>query len=244
MKRLFIILAVLFQIVSYAQEKLLTKYSNTIGGMDNVTDSVLLNYSYANQTVNFYNLNSAALLYTIKNLDTNEIPVYLMIGKNGNTEVLFSNPVEIRDIKTGAVIYSYGEGTKLAGYITQGGHTLNILVTSNGLTSAKSLGIISSTSGEEIAFPQKFSLSQNYPNPFNPSTSIQYNLSQPGMASIKIYDINGRLVSTLVNDYEAPGVHNIAWDGKSRGGYCASGVYFCVLKTGNGELIKKMMMLK
>ena len=88
--------------------------------------------------------------------------------------------------------------------------------------------------------PVKYSLSQNYPNPFNPRTVISYQLSVDGTISIKIYDINGKEVQTLVNGRMQAGTYQAAWDGTG----FPSGVYFCKMVTeGYSETIK-MTLLK
>ncbi len=74
--------------------------------------------------------------------------------------------------------------------------------------------------------PSKFSLEQNYPNPFNPSTVISYQLSVVSDVSLKVYDITGREVATLVDGVEKPGVHIAVWDATR----FASGMYLCKLR--------------
>ncbi len=69
--------------------------------------------------------------------------------------------------------------------------------------------------------PEKFSLSQNYPNPFNPTTHIKYEMETGGTAQIKIYNISGQEVTTLVDEYQAPGQYSVQWTPQGIG----SGVY-------------------
>ncbi len=85
-----------------------------------------------------------------------------------------------------------------------------------------------------------YELSQNYPNPFNPSTQIQYTLMKPGLVTLKVYDILGRVVKTLVNEYQVQGSHTINFNASS----LASGVYFYKLQSGAFQNVKKMMLLK
>ena len=84
--------------------------------------------------------------------------------------------------------------------------------------------------------PQSFQLEQNYPNPFNPTTTINYQLSTAGTVSLRIYDINGRLVRQLaVNSLQSAGQHRVRWDGRNDSGHLvASGVYFYRLRA-HGE---------
>jgi len=99
----------------------------------------------------------------------------------------------------------------------------------------------------ESNLPNDFSLQQNYPNPFNPSTLISYSL--PGIGkhhvSLKIYNLLGQKVKTLVNSHQAAGVHCISWDGKDNSGQAVtSGIYFYQLKAGIFTQTKKMSFLR
>lgn len=93
--------------------------------------------------------------------------------------------------------------------------------------------------------PDKFTLSQNFPNPFNPSTTIEYDLPRGENVRLKIYDVLGRQVATLVNAYQSPGNYRVEWNGKNgRGDVLASGVYFYSFEAGNFRVVKKMLYLK
>ncbi len=86
--------------------------------------------------------------------------------------------------------------------------------------------------------PINFRLDQNYPNPFNPATSIKYSLVKEGFTSIKIFDVTGNEVSSLVNGNVKAGEHEVTWDAAG----FASGVYFYKM-TVNGQSIEKKMVL-
>jgi hypothetical protein len=90
------------------------------------------------------------------------------------------------------------------------------------------------------------SLSQNYPNPFNPTTTIDFTVKELAPVSVKIYNVSGQLVKTLVNDRFEPGVtHQVSWDGRNDAGQAvSSGVYFYKLVTKNFTQTKKMVLLK
>ncbi|MFH1197550.1 MAG: Ser-Thr-rich GPI-anchored membrane family protein [bacterium] len=87
---------------------------------------------------------------------------------------------------------------------------------------------------------EKFELSQNYPNPFNPETVISYQLPVISNVQLKVYDILGNEVATLVNKTQEPGVYEVEFDGSS----FASGVYFYQIKAGNFIETKKMILLE
>ena len=99
---------------------------------------------------------------------------------------------------------------------------------------------IASSIGTENNVPASFSLLQNYPNPFNPSTNIKYQISYNSLVTLKIYDILGKELSTLVNEKQSPGIYDITFDGSK----LASGIYFYKLTAGNFTDIKKMTLLK
>lgn len=85
-----------------------------------------------------------------------------------------------------------------------------------------------------------YELSQNYPNPFNPATKISFNLPARDFVTLKVYDITGKLVSTLVNDELSSGNHYIEFNGLN----LSSGVYFYSLNTPNFSESKKMVLVK
>ena len=85
-----------------------------------------------------------------------------------------------------------------------------------------------------------YQLNQNYPNPFNPTTQINYSIQKSGLVTLKIYDVLGRQVATLVNQVQNAGSHTINFDASK----LSSGVYFYRLDAGNYQSVKKMMLLK
>lgn len=89
--------------------------------------------------------------------------------------------------------------------------------------------------------PETISLSQNYPNPFNPGTVIPFNLNTRSNVQLKIYDITGRLVSTLIDEERPAGFYR---DVRFNGSNLASGVYFYQLITDQKVLVKKMTLIK
>jgi hypothetical protein len=98
--------------------------------------------------------------------------------------------------------------------------------------------------------PNGFVLHQNYPNPFNPTTTIRYELPSDGFVTVKIYDLNGRLVRTLVSAAEISGAHEVLWDGTDDAGFkVAAGIYLYQLEFTDrfGErqvLVQKMSLVK
>ncbi|MDK9699036.1 MAG: T9SS type A sorting domain-containing protein [bacterium] len=93
---------------------------------------------------------------------------------------------------------------------------------------------------ERILFPQTYSLSQNYPNPFNSSTTISYSLPKPGFVDLKLFDITGREVATLVNQKQQTGSYRVTIDGQ----HLSSGTYFVRMQSGDFVKTKKMVLLR
>jgi len=88
--------------------------------------------------------------------------------------------------------------------------------------------------------PTKFELSQNYPNPFNPSTTISFSIPQKSDVSVKIFDILGNEIATLVNETKEAGRYNVSFNASKY----SSGVYFYTIKAGSLYETKKMTLLK
>lgn len=93
---------------------------------------------------------------------------------------------------------------------------------------------------DENALPAEFALNQNYPNPFNPSTKISWQSPVGSYQSLKIYDILGNEVATLVNEFRDAGVYEVEFDASG----LTSGVYFYKLQIGNNTFTKKMAVIK
>jgi len=99
--------------------------------------------------------------------------------------------------------------------------------------------VIVSAEDEEF-IPIEFALEQNYPNPFNPSTKIEFSIQDFGFVSLKVYDILGNEVATLVNSEKPVGVYEVEWNAAD----LTSGVYFYQLKTESFVETKKMILMK
>ena len=105
-----------------------------------------------------------------------------------------------------------------------------------------------SSDDEIITFisPEQYRLSQNYPNPFNPNTTIEYTIPINRKVSVKIYNVNGQLVNTLVNnEFVDAGTHKVMWNGKNNNGITVStGMYFYSLEWAGMKKVKSMTLLK
>ena len=90
-----------------------------------------------------------------------------------------------------------------------------------------------------------FVLYQNYPNPFNPSTTIQYEVPKAGVVEVNIFDIQGRLVRSILKSNQEAGTHSVVWDShNSNGNIVVSGTYFCQVLFDGSSLVKKLVLIK
>jgi hypothetical protein len=98
----------------------------------------------------------------------------------------------------------------------------------------------SSVQSDAIVIPKTLALEQNYPNPFNPTTTISYAIPENSVVTLKVYDLLGREVATLVNEQKKAGNYGVKFDGSQ----LSSGVYFYQLRSGSLTIVRKMLLLK
>jgi hypothetical protein len=110
-----------------------------------------------------------------------------------------------------------------------------VVLSASGLVSVENIGTV----------PRQFELAQNYPNPFNPSTSIRYSVPVESRIHLRVFDLVGREVASLVDQLQAPGSYLVSWQGTDNLGVTLpSGVYFYRLESAGNQLTKKMILLK
>ena len=88
--------------------------------------------------------------------------------------------------------------------------------------------------------PNIYSIVNIYPNPFNPLTHIRYSLPKHTKVKIRVYNILGKQIERLVNNFQSPGYHSISWDGSSY----SSGVYFIAMEAGDFREFRKILLIK
>ena len=101
-------------------------------------------------------------------------------------------------------------------------------------------GTVTGIMREQAGVPAAFALDQNFPNPFNPMTTIRYSVPKAGVVTLKVYNILGQMVATLVNQHQSAGAYKVTFEATR----FASGVYFYRLTAGSFSSVKKMMLLK
>jgi flagellar hook assembly protein FlgD len=98
---------------------------------------------------------------------------------------------------------------------------------------------------ENNQIPKRYALYQNYPNPFNPSTIIRFDIAEKSHVTLKIFNILGQEVRTLINSVVTPGEKSVSWDGRNDNGLTVnSGIYIYVINAGDYRESKKMIFIK
>jgi hypothetical protein len=115
------------------------------------------------------------------------------------------------------------------------GETRNLTVPDIGADEFTIVGV-----EEEETLPTEYALEQNYPNPFNPTTTFRYSIPTQSKVVIKVYDILGNEIATLIDDEKSVGTYDLTWNAASM----PSGVYFYQLKAGDFIQTRKMILLK
>ena len=164
--------------------------------------------------------------YFFVNNDTGWIVGHNSIKRTDNGGINWSSQ-NTSSVATLNSVYFINKNT---GWVVGSNGTILKTIT-GGLTSVKQISTL---------IPEKSSLLQNYTNPFNPVTTITYNISSSGDVDLKVFDISGREITTLVNENQTPGKYEIAFDATSM----PSGVYFYKLQAGDFVETRKMVVLK
>jgi hypothetical protein len=108
------------------------------------------------------------------------------------------------------------------------------------ITVSNTVGISANTT-----LPKSFNLEQNYPNPFNPATNIRYSISTASFVTLKVYDILGREIAALVNNFQSAGTYTVPFSiSRFSNNHTTTGVYFYTLETENFKSTKKMLVIK
>ncbi len=155
------------------------------------------------------------------------------IGKNQ------AGPGDISEV-TSSGPYTIAAGQKIdVGFAIAGGNNLSDLRSSIAYARSIYQNIITDVNNEKAVI-YSFSLSQNYPNPFNPTTTIKYQIAKTGFVTLKIYNVLGQEIATLVNEEKQPGNYYADFNGTN----LPSGIYFYKIIAGNFVSTKKMILLK
>jgi hypothetical protein len=177
-------------------------------------------------------LNNGALLNALG--DTGEDLLHVALTKHGDTTYTAVVTRLVSGIKSPLGIELVGNILYVAETGLWGGNNspkLWEITLPSGTTSVQ---------GENINSPIQFILQQNYPNPFNPSTKISYSIPQSGNVTLKIFDVLGKEIASLVNGFVTSGYHEIQFDAKN----LSAGIYFYTVTLAGNSITKKMILLK
>jgi hypothetical protein len=186
---------------------------------------------------------SSYILYTTNAGTISRTPVYESATVDGYGTVVtpfFTKPCLRLHLVSGSSAITVGSYLFVCG---PGNESAEILVDANNRASTVACTVqgAGATGIRSAARPAtRFRLMQNYPNPFNPSTVISYKLPESGRVTLKIYDVLGREVRTLVDRRQAEGIHSATFDARD----LPSGVYFCTLRAGSFVDTKKLTFIK
>ncbi len=136
--------------------------------------------------------------------------------------------------------YTYALYVDRSGSVYAAGSVMFTANNTNAAVVKYSQPMITNINNNNNLTAKEFSLEQNFPNPFNPSTTIKFNIPKEGNVKISVYDISGKLVSTLVNEFKNAGSYELKFDGSN----LSSGVYFYKMETNGYSDIKRMMLVK
>jgi photosystem II stability/assembly factor-like uncharacterized protein len=168
-----------------------------------------------------------------------------VLTSNAQTRKIFIDSKDYVYLASNGVLRSSDDGTTwlpLTPSIAADAFTVNRegYLYAGGSGIYRSIQIVNDVKRESPRLSSTCSLWQNYPNPFNPITTISYQLLSRSQVSLRLYDVLGREVSTLVNETQEPGAHQVSWDASG----FASGVYFYRLQAGSFVETKKLILLR
>lgn len=165
-------------------------------------------------------------------------------NSNKYVELLSDNSISELPIRLSSVIYPLTiqwNVTSSSSHLLVAGKAMNIQGTGSTTLTAPSTQLALRVNPlVKTSLPTEYSLQQNYPNPFNPSTVINYSLPVEGFVSLKVFDVLGREIATLVNEPLNAGVHQIEWNAGNQ----PSGVYYYRLQAGTFTDTKKLLLTK
>jgi photosystem II stability/assembly factor-like uncharacterized protein len=177
---------------------------------------------------------------------------YSLLAQGLHSLAAFNNTLFIVGTDFGTRIYSLKDSSLLEGYNDGFPSIISILSLTiqdsvifagsyeHGVWGRQISGLLTGINDKYNPSASEFNLFQNYPNPFNPTTSISYEIAAGSHVTLKVYDILGREIKELVNEFKPAGKYSIQFDGSS----LSSGVYFYSITAGSNRHVKKMVLAK
>ena len=176
---------------------------------------------------------------------TYQIPDSTFIDDDGNSTLAYSASLSSGSPLPAWINFNPATQTFSGSPSSAGSSIIKVTVTDNDSAKASctfTLNVSPHTAinpkGEQIV--NEYELFQNYPNPFNPNTKINFALPKQGLVTLKIYDITGREIKTLVNEVKQAGYYTVDFNGS----HLSSGVYFYKIQSGDFSSVKRMVLIK
>ena len=230
--------------LSYSQKAI--TFLDPLNGFAALSSDEMVRTRDGGDTWELYYANNSLLPFDLKVIGPNNVPggtaLITLCPGYGGTINKFDFGTDIPYFKN-TVSYAYTSGIIYGISAVVENNRPNVWIAGDGFTILyrEYEEIISDVRGEPNSeLPEEFLLEQNYPNPFNPVTKIRYEISKSGLVTLKIFDILGKDVKTLVNGYRSAGRYNADFNASN----LAGGVYFYQLRCGKFISTKKMMLLK
>jgi hypothetical protein len=205
--------------------------------------SAIYDYSASNLTTDYndlyYEPNQYNCMVRAAGTDYLTLADWQAMGQDLNsiTEMPFFVSPDLH-IDENIATYLESRGTPIAGMVTDiDGDTRNATTPDIGADEFDGIPV---GVEDETTLPTEFALEQNYPNPFNPSTTFRYSIPTQSKVIIKVYDVLGNEIETLMDEEKSVGTYELTWNATS----LPSGVYFYQLKSGEFISTKKMLLLK
>jgi len=206
--------------------------ASAIAGRGLTVKNVSFNYGYSGST----NAEKANVFYSTNNWSTKTL-------LNTDSALFYQNSAMLPFSKAINVVVPNGAKFSLRVYP----YWVSATAGSSSKYSVLNTVVISGTTAPGTAvehaqnnIPDQFELQQNYPNPFNPTTQISYNIPKESFVSLKIYNLMGQEVATLVSGNQTAGMHNVLFEAS----HLSSGVYMYRLQAGTSVDVKRMLLLK
>ncbi|MCX6166351.1 MAG: T9SS type A sorting domain-containing protein [Ignavibacteriae bacterium] len=181
--------------------------------------------------------------YTVSGTGWQYIDMTSPLVYNGSSNLLIEICYDNSSYTSYSPVYATASSGTTWGYYTD--NTTGCTMTSGAAqTSRPNISLFftpaTGVNNQMTGTPTKYDLKQNYPNPFNPVTKINYELPKDGFVTLKIYDILGREVRTLINEVKTAGYYSVDFDAST----LSSGVYFYKMEAGLFSDIKRMVLIK
>ncbi len=214
-----------------------TVHNNTSGSLGGIPETQIgsaINIPFSNLTKGVFNTVDLSPLNITIPKDVNFHIVFEVVGTAGDT-IQFVIDNGANQTTRSSSLFDAGSGLKWYNF-----QDVNNFGTGYNLVIRTVVDLLTTAGEEETLLPDNYALMQNYPNPFNPSTIINWQLAVGNYTTLKIYDVLGREVATLVDEFKEAGYYEVSFDASK----LTSGIYFYKLKAGTYTSVKKMLLAR